>query len=108
VYLDGDESDVPLASLRLGVFGPGLAVSVNWKGKRAYYNGTIVGRIGAAVQIVYDTGEKEWATISQCRIRQEVAASLSAMVAACVFCGGGMSVNDARCSQCGAPRGGRA
>jgi len=105
-YLDGDEHDVPMQSLRLGVFGPGVSVEVNWKGKRKYYRGVITQRLGMAVFIAYETGEKEWATIAQCRILINVAQALPPSVSACIFCGAAMSGD--RCPQCGAPRGGRA
>src|SRR5262245_30266677 len=65
-YLDGDESDVPLSELRHTALGPGLVVSVNWKGRRTYYGGTILQRLANAVFVSYEDGTTGWTTIAQC------------------------------------------
>ena len=106
-YLDGDEADVPLASLRQGVFGPGLTVSVNWKGRRAYYNGVIRQRIGPAVYIEYEDGDRGWTTVAQCRVLIDVVQQIAPATVACVYCGAPVDENASLCSQCGAPRIGR-
>ncbi len=106
-YLDGDEADVPVASLRQGVFGPGLRVSVNWKGRRAYYDGVIRQRVGAAVFVEYEDGDRGWTTVAQCRVRIDVVQQIAPALVACGFCGAAIDGSLARCPQCGGPRPGR-
>ena len=103
-YLDGDEADVDMGTVRLGMLGPGLAVQVNWKGKGRYYEGVIQKRCGQAVFLHYKDGSREWATVAQCRVRYDVAMSIPVTVRACCYCGGSMSHDDSRCQSCGAPR----
>jgi hypothetical protein len=110
-YLDGDEADIAASSLSQSMFGPGLVVHVNWKGRRAYYPGVIQRRLGMAVFMHYDDGTKGWATIAQCRVAVAVAESQKAQVPdtlACSFCGGSVPGSVSRCSNCGAMRPGRA
>ena len=64
-YLDGDESDVPTASLRAGCIGPGLPIQANWKGKGRYYNAVVDRRLGQALFLNYADGDRGWATIAQ-------------------------------------------
>ncbi|MEE2828121.1 MAG: hypothetical protein VX498_02950 [Myxococcota bacterium] len=104
-YLDGDEADVDLAVLRQGIIGPGLAVQVNWKGKRRYYKGIVQQRLGQAVFVHYEDGSREWATIAQCRVHLEVAGLIAESTRACAYCGCGMQAEDPRCPGCAAPPG---
>ena len=106
-YLDGDEADVPLASLRNGVFGPGLSVNVNWKGRRTYYNGIIRQRVGQAVFVDYEDGDRGWTTVGQCRVKVDVAQSIQPRLLACAYCGYAMDEGLAVCPGCAAPRFGR-
>lgn len=101
-YLDGEEADVPLSGIRHGVLGPGLAVSVNWKGKAVYYGGTIVSRTASALYIAYEDGTQGWATIAQCRVLKAVMAMQPAAGSACRYCGGRVPEGQPRCPNCGA------
>jgi hypothetical protein len=103
-YLDGDEGDVPIASLRRGVLGPGLRVQVNWKGRRSYYGGVIRQRVGMAVAMSYDDGSSEWATIVQCRVEANLLQTINPAVAACSYCGAPVQGATA-CPNCGATPG---
>ena len=67
-YLDGDEGDVSRREIYRGEFSPGLAVSINFKGKGLYYPGRILSSVGMAIEIQYDDGEYGWASIAQCRV----------------------------------------
>jgi len=103
-YLDGDEGDAPTSTVRRGVFGPGVHISVNWKGKGAYYGGEVVKRVGGAVQMAYDDGDAGWATLSQCRIRADLLRGMADTMVACTFCGAALTDKDPSCMSCGAPR----
>ncbi len=85
-FLDGDEADVSAQLCHHGAIAAGTRIQVNWKGRKTYYFGQVVSRLGAALQMAYDDGDKGWATISQCRIRIEDVSKLSA-ARACPTCG---------------------
>ena len=106
-YLDGDEADVPATQLRPGAFSPGLAVQVNWKGRRTYYTGSITQRVGMAIFMSYEDGSREWATIAQCRVQSAVAAALPAERVACSYCGASLDTRARHCDNCGGVRMGR-
>ena len=103
-FLDGDEAHVDLSAIRQGVFGPGIEVQVNWKGRGKYYAGSVQKRCGQAVFIHYQDGSKEWTTTAQCRVRTEVALGIDQHTRACAYCGRIMATKDATCKSCGAPR----
>lgn len=104
-YLDGDEADVPLASLRRAVFGTGLRVQVNWKGRRTYHGGVIRQRIGMALAISYDDGSNEWATVVQCRVDANLLATINPSLSACTSCGAPIDGATNACAYCGMTRG---
>ena len=103
-YLDGDEADVPSGAVLPGVFGPGVTVSVNWKGRRTYYAGVIAQRVGAALFVHFDDGAREWTTVAQGRVRADAAASLRPSEVVCDFCGARRPDVEPACGQCGAQR----
>jgi hypothetical protein len=102
-YLDGDEADVPVAALQQGALGPGLAVNVNWKGRRTYYNGVVRRRVHQALFVDYEDGDRGWTTVAQCRVRVELLAGRPPETRACAYCGAGIPVSAAHCPNCGAP-----
>lgn len=106
-YLDGAAADHPVTALRLGAFGPGLAVSVDWRGQKRYYPGTIVGRVGQALDIAYDDGSREWSVVGKCRLPIAALAALSLQHVACSYCGNAMQATSIKCDTCGASRPGR-
>jgi hypothetical protein len=106
-YLDGDEADVDLADVRHGAIGLELPVSVNFKGKGNYYPGAVKERVGQAVYVVYEDGDRGWATMGQVRVRREVMAALDRAFVACTWCGAALRAEDVRCGACHAPRPGR-
>jgi hypothetical protein len=106
-YLDGDEGDVPLQTLRRSVFGGGMAVQVNWKGKGQYFNGVIQKRIGSALYLHYEDGDKGWTTLGQCRVAEQALAAISEEQAACSYCGAPVHTSAPQCNYCGTHRGGR-
>lgn len=106
-YLDGEESDVPVDTIRRGVFGVGMTVQVNWKGQGRYFRGVIQQRIGQAMFLKYEDGDQGWTTIGQCRIAALDLAAISRETAACTFCGAPTPASAAQCSYCGHFRAGR-
>lgn len=68
-YLDGDEGDVPVSGLFVTEIPVGQRVNMNWKGQRTYYNGQVVAKIGMAIDVAYDDGDRGWGTIAQCRVQ---------------------------------------
>jgi hypothetical protein len=101
-YLDGDEADVPVEQLRVGAFGPGLKIQVDWKGGGKYYGGMIVGRIGQALQMDYDDGSHEWTSVGKCRLPITLAGMLAGRPAVCTYCGHPIDPGAGRCGTCGA------
>lgn len=106
-YLDGDEGVAPLASLRRSCFSVGMTISVNWKGKGTYYRGVIAWRIGSAMYLHYEDGDKGWTTLGQCRVPAAVIEAIPPEQAACSFCGAPVHASAPHCGQCGGPRLGR-
>ena len=76
-YLDGDEGDVSASGLFITEIPVGQRVNMNWKGQRTYYNGQVVGKIGMAIDVAYDDGDRGWGTISQCRVHTSQAPKLA-------------------------------
>ena len=73
-YWEGDIANVPVATLRPATYAVGERVEANWKNKGQYWPGVILQRIGAAVQIQYDSdGTIEWTTFAKCRVKVQPA-----------------------------------
>lgn len=68
VYLDGDESGVPVGEVFLGDLEVGTLVSVNYKGRGQYYFGHVVSKVGMAIEIDYEDGDHGMTTLSQIRL----------------------------------------
>lgn len=102
-YLDGDEADVPAKALQQGALGPGLAVNVNWKGRRTYYEGVVRTRVHQALFVDYADGDRGWTTVAQCRVRARTLADRPPETRACAYCGAGVAVSAGECGTCGAP-----
>lgn len=106
-YMDGDEGDVSLGTIRRGVLGVGMSTQVNWKGQGTYYQGTIQQRIGQAIYMNYEDGDKGWTTINQCRIAAQNLNSVPRETVACTYCGAPIQASASQCSYCGSSRMGR-
>jgi hypothetical protein len=64
---DGDVAAVNPSQVRSLDWQPGTRVSCNWHNKGKYYPGALASIAGDNIQIAYDDGDKEAATISRCR-----------------------------------------
>ncbi len=102
-YLDGDENDVPVSSLRRGILSPGMTVNVNWKGQRKYYQATVRQRLAQAVLVDYQDGEHGWATVAQCRVLPSVLDAYQPESRNCTYCGAPME-GGTTCRVCGTER----
>lgn len=67
-YMDGDQSDVPVNEVFVGELALGTHVSVNYRGRGAYYFGRIVSAVGMAYEIDYQDGDHGMTTLSQIRL----------------------------------------
>lgn len=103
-YYDGDESDVNVSELRQGVLGPGLRVSVNYKGHGEYLDGTIQRRVGIALYLNYDNGDQGWATVNQCRVENGILSTIDPGLTACQYCGAAIEAQSPSCQYCGMSR----
>ncbi|MCA9571232.1 MAG: hypothetical protein KC656_25510 [Myxococcales bacterium] len=68
-YWEGDAAMVPVTSLRPATYAPGERVQVNWKNQGQYWPAVIIGRVGGAVQVQYESdGSTDWTTWAKCRV----------------------------------------
>lgn len=65
-FLDGDEGPVMIKDALAGELQPGNPVSINFKGQGRYYQGTVEKVIGVALAILYEDGDRGFATLAQC------------------------------------------
>jgi hypothetical protein len=59
----------------------------SWKGKGQYFHGVIQKRIGSALYLHYEDGDKGWTTLGQCRVAAKALTVISEEKAACSYCG---------------------